>query len=51
MSEVRAASALPHIVIPPDQWPREAVYYFCPDCLDVLGIAKIDTPGDKQWAR
>ena len=34
-----------HIVIPPDQWPRSRVYYFCPDCRDVLGIPKAD-PAD-----
>ena len=32
----------PHILIPSEQWPRELVHYFCPDCRNVFGIPKSD---------
>ena len=35
---------LPHIVIPPNQWPRKKVYYYCPDCRSVFGLAKAAPP-------
>jgi len=40
----RSCAPQPHIVIPPDQWPRGKVWCFCPDCRDVFGIEKADAP-------
>lgn len=31
---------IPHIVVPPEQWPRDWVYYYCPACHEVHGIEK-----------
>jgi len=33
-----------HIVIPASEWPREKVYYFCPECREVFGLNKTMTP-------
>lgn len=33
-----------YIVIPVDQWPREKVYYYCPDCQKVFSLAKTAAP-------
>lgn len=34
----------PHIIIPPDRWPRSQVFYFCPDCCTVCDVPKDDQP-------
>ena len=33
-----------HIVIPPSEWPRKKVYYFCPECRHVFGLPKTGAP-------
>jgi len=33
-----------HIVIPASQWPREKVYYFCPECREVFSLNKTMAP-------
>lgn len=31
---------LSHMIVPPEQWPREKVYYYCPNCHKVISIPK-----------
>jgi len=40
-----------HIVIPASEWPREKVYYFCPECREVFGLNKTMAPVCKKCGR
>ena len=40
-----------HLVIPADQWPREDVYYHCPDCHNVFSLVKTANPVCQKCGR
>ena len=44
-------NSIPHIVMPSEQWPRNCVYYFCPDCRYAYGIPKANPADCPQCGR